>query len=163
MSRTQSAFPFVVIEDADWNRDDAVLRHEVAHALVWFHHGGGIGRLRAVRQADGLMLASVKTGPRPDQNDTPDFVDGVAERLLAGEVASRIHSRLPNNRIALRRFSGNTLPKGITAKELAETATENLVAPGGQQMLEDITKVLLMAHDYHPELRRSPEMTRLCS
>src|SRR5258708_40182468 len=89
LGMTTAASPFTLLEDADWNRDSAVLWHELGHALVWFFHGGGIGGLRFTRATDGVLEAGLMCGPRPGQTETSAFIDAVAERLLAGEVAAR--------------------------------------------------------------------------
>lgn len=150
LGMTTDAAPFTPVERADWNRDTAILRHEIGHALVWFFHGGGIGRLRCTRAFDGLLEASVQFGPPCfDWQATPEFIDACAERLLAGEVVARRHLGLPGGRIALRGLRGSRLPMGIRPREIAETMTENPIGPDGRRMLEDITKVLLAAEEHH--------------
>jgi hypothetical protein len=146
---TTGSLPFVPMERAAWNRDSVVIRHELGHAVVCFVHGGGLGRLRCMRAADGLLEASVKTGPpTPNQEETPAFIDAVAERLLAGEVAARVHLSLPAGRISLRKLNVGRLPVGILPMEVAETMTENPIGLNGR-MHEDVTKVLMLADQYH--------------
>lgn len=76
----------------DFEMDHAVVQHEVGHLVTWFLLGGGIGPMRFERQGDHRLLGAVRFGPRNlDAKETPDFIDAVAERLLAGEIAARRH------------------------------------------------------------------------
>jgi hypothetical protein len=80
----------------------AVVRHEVGHAAVWFHHGGAIGRLRLTRLVDGRLAAGVRLHGRTSKPpDVMAYFETCAERLLAGELAARRHVGLPTNRISV--------------------------------------------------------------
>lgn len=149
LGMTTDATPFVPAEDADWNDDGAVLRHELGHALVWFVHGGGLGRLRLARANDGLLEAGVVTGPRPGQTDTPAFIDSTAERLLAGEAAARRHLGIPGGRISLRGLQEPRLPAGARPDEIAAAFAEVGHASDGRVMLGDVAKILSLADQYH--------------
>lgn len=149
LGATTNAAPLVPLDSADWNRDDVVVRHELGHAVAWYHHGEGIGRLRFNRAVDGLLEAGIVLGPaRSDQEETDAFIDAYAERLLAGEAAARRWLGLPRGCVSLRGLAGHRLPMGIGPMDLAETLCEP-TARDGLPAYDDITKVLLEAEKRH--------------
>lgn len=144
LPRILPAYPFVPYEEHGWNADPVVLRHELGHATIWFYYGGGIGRLLLQRSSDGLLEPCCKSAPSsPTQEVTPEFIDAVAERLLAGEVAARIHLGLQPDQVTLRKLTSNYFQMGIRAIDVAQTMSEST--------REDVYRVLDLADQYHPD------------
>lgn len=70
-------------EQAAWNDDETVLRHELGHVLVWYWHGGTVIRLRYTRASDGLLHGAARMAPRSlSQTETPEYIDANTERVL---------------------------------------------------------------------------------
>ncbi|NMM03525.1 hypothetical protein HHL24_37310 [Paraburkholderia sp. RP-4-7] len=109
--------------------DDAVLRHEIGHALVWFHYGGPIGRLRLSREYDGKLMASMRFGMT-----AIDIAKRNAVRLLAGEIAARRFLGLP--------AESATYDFQVPPSARAEAVTSRLGNPHS-----DMTKALILACD----------------
>jgi hypothetical protein len=117
-----------------------VLRHELAHAAVWFLNGGGVGRLRFTRLAGGTLEASVLIGERvADQNIDDKYTDSAAERLLAGEIASRRWLGLPQDRVSVE---GCSFPvsNGTPVMRVLQLCRDRR---------EDIARVLVLAGQRH--------------
>lgn len=79
--------------------DDAVIRHEFGHALVWLTYGYEVHSLRFERSTR-LLTATTRCTEPNCQTETELMLtmpDVLAERLLAGEIASRIYCELPLN------------------------------------------------------------------
>lgn len=74
---------------SEFNRDDIVVCHEVAHIVVWFNYGKQIGPMTIRRSPiDGLLeggVANVNPRSFESQRDAEQFT----ERWLAGEAAAR--------------------------------------------------------------------------
>jgi hypothetical protein len=83
-----------------FNREDAIVRHELGHAVVWYHYGGALGRLRFYRMPDRLLMGGVLFRGRGAEVSQEDYMRTLTVRLLAGEVAARRFLRLPPDRIA---------------------------------------------------------------
>lgn len=81
-----------------FNDDDAVLRHELAHALVWDFHGGNFTGICFQRTADRLLTGRLRTID-PAGLSVEDIVreraPELAERALAGEIAARKYLEEP--------------------------------------------------------------------
>jgi hypothetical protein len=123
--------------------DHVVLRHEIGHFVTWFLYGGGIGPLRLRRQPDGRLLAAVKVGPRSaDERETPAFIDAVAERLLAGEIAARQHLEMCDWQVSI----------GDPRVVLFDAATQiGRVRTVCHRDLADTTNLLSLAEQHHPD------------
>jgi hypothetical protein len=109
--------------------DDAVLRHEIGHALVWFHYGGPIGRLRLRREFDGKLMASVRFGAT-----AIDVAKRNAVRMLAGEIAAR-------------RFLGLSADSVSYDFQVAPRASAKTVMSRLGNPHSDLTKALFLACD----------------
>lgn len=123
----------------EFNRDSAVIRHELAHATVWFRLGEGVGRLAMKRGRTGQLFASVRAkhaDPAQDIND-PDFVDRSVVRILAGESAARRHLGMPRDRIAIDHSEADRLTMASSLEDVASLCDD------GQA---DIARVLVLAH-----------------
>jgi hypothetical protein len=83
-----------------FNREDVIVRHELGHAVVWYHYGGALGRMRFHRMRDGLLMGGVQVRGREADMSQDDYVRTSVVRLLAGEIAARIYLRLPLNHVA---------------------------------------------------------------
>ena len=86
------------------NEDHAALCHEITHAVVWYHSGQAIGRMKITRSPkDKLLEPRVALLPRTgDPRDLQTINGGTsyAERMLAGDFAARIVAHLPTNQIS---------------------------------------------------------------
>lgn len=140
---TQSAAPFCPMEHAGWNEDPTALRHELAHALVWLHHGGAVNQLRLARAPDGFLEPSVRYGALPQGLHHPDVF---AHRYIAGELGARIYLRLPVDRLSLRRLQHTRVPMGIRPLELADRFAE----PVEHNRRSDMRKLLELADEQAP-------------
>jgi len=79
--------------------DNAVIRHEFGHALVWLTCGYEVHSLRFVR-GNRLLTATTRYTESNCQTEAELLLtmpDILTERLLAGEIASRIYCELPLN------------------------------------------------------------------
>src|SRR5262245_35171325 len=86
-----------LFDPVDWpdvERPSAVLRHELGHAFVWYHHGGAIGTFRLF-PFNGKIGGVVRASGHSGFQETDDGWDEAeAERTLAGEIAARQHCGL---------------------------------------------------------------------
>jgi len=112
--------------------DDAILRHELGHALVWLHYCGAIGRLQLCRQPNSDLLASVRFGPMSESITQLQYEEAYAVRLLAGEIAARRFLNLPDDQITC------VVP-------LSPTVRESQVLWSLTDDREDIVKVLQLS------------------
>lgn len=90
----------LVSNDSRLENDHAILRHELAHALVWFTYGGAIGRLKVCRLENDGLLASTRFGPMCRNVSSLEADEASAVRLLAGEVAARRFLKLPDSQVS---------------------------------------------------------------
>lgn len=146
-----------------FNCDEVSVRHEMAHAAVWFHLGEGIGPLRLRRGEDLLLHPSVLAKQASErQAPTVEYLDRCAEKLLAGEVAARRFLHMPTHVVSIG-------DQRVTAAGPHWSPAE--VASMCRRKEEDIVKVLAMAHQDHPHdwwdwlharMKRSVELVELC-
>lgn len=129
-------------EYPELNKDFAILRHELGHAVTWFHFGEGIGRLNCCRCPDKQLNAGVALWPREGQYEllwkSPKYAKPYAERLLAGEIAAR---RAPG--MTTSKICSKGLPVDSDTCVLANTLAR--IDPNCDLAKEDIFKVLTLA------------------
>jgi len=133
---------FDTCQHGEFNDDWPVLCHELGHAVIWFHLGEGIGRLKCCRDTTSQLRAGVALWPRTGGLEdllSPEHAASYAERLLAGELAAR-------------RALGNLRTTQICSKGLPVhggvdylTQTLNGLDQDADLAKEDITKVLTLA------------------
>ena len=121
------------------NDDAAVVRHEIAHVLVWYLYGGAIGPLMFSRSTDGLLDSRAKLLPRDPTMTMEDLwftmSNELAIRLLAGEAAARRYLGLSRDQIC---------SCGLVISAASDL---NQVLRGHENNQEDLVRVLFLAND----------------
>lgn len=139
---------FVPIENADWDREDVVLCHELSHAFIWYYYKKPIDYIRVTR-CNSISYFAV--GFVPYENKTKENANIYLQRYLAGDIGSRLCLELPLGRIALRNFNETYRLRKLTADQLANFTTENFKMNDKIQE-EDSTKSLRLAYEFYPKI-----------
>jgi hypothetical protein len=132
---------FDVSLHSEFDRPNVVIRHELGHAVTWFHFGEAIGRLKCCRRADGQLLPRVALWPRANNIEklkSPEYAEPLVERLLAGEISARRTLKMRTDQICSR-----NLPVTGDSNHLAYVL--NQIDDNDDLAKEDIVKVLTLA------------------
>jgi hypothetical protein len=120
------------------NSDRAVICHEVGHAVTWFSLGEAVGSLKMLRRASRNQLtASVILWPRNGNYDTlfsKEYAKPWAERLLSGDLATRMELGLETNKISTDAVMID-----------ANSSIHDVI--GQLDVKHDVSKVLQLAHN----------------
>jgi hypothetical protein len=121
--------------------DDAVVRHELGHAAVWFRLGGALGPLEFFRTQPMTLMARAHVPHRStgDQH-VPTRRDAAIERTLSGEIAARRHLGARLDRVSLGHPAASQLVVGHPIGVVRVMCDPDL---------NDLAKALQTAEEHH--------------
>ena len=112
---------FTHIRPVEFNRNDVVVCHELAHTVVWYSFGRGIRGITFRRSIDGY-LSGGSANVNPSNLENTRDAEQFAERMLAGDSAAR-------RKLGMRRDQISTVGFPVNARTsipvLLNTANRN--------------------------------------